>query len=163
MGKGERERVSQLAGPGGVFGPAERERARGRVGRRPTRPASGGDGVGTVSWCGPTCQRKGGLTARNGDGGEGAGRGSTASEIPRRFSAGGPVLRRGSGGKARAGVRGHEDGVNLTGGGLGWPVHGALAGARGGEVAGEAVKRNRRWKRVRHDHEGVVNLESLPN
>jgi hypothetical protein len=49
-------------------------------------------------------------------GGEGAGRGSTAGEIPRRFSAGGPVLRRGSGGEARAGVRGHGDGVNLTGG-----------------------------------------------
>jgi hypothetical protein len=47
MGKGKRKRVSQLAGPGGVFGPAERERARDRVGRRPTRPASGGDNAGT--------------------------------------------------------------------------------------------------------------------
>jgi hypothetical protein len=45
MGKGKRKRVSQLAGSGGgVFGPAERER--GRVGRWPTRPASGGDDVG---------------------------------------------------------------------------------------------------------------------
>jgi hypothetical protein len=33
-------------------------------------------------------------------------------------------LRRGSGGEARAGVGGHGGGVNLTGGGLGWPVHG---------------------------------------
>jgi hypothetical protein len=29
---------------GGNFGPAERERARSRVGRQPTRPTSGGDG-----------------------------------------------------------------------------------------------------------------------
>ena len=59
----------------------------------------------------------------NGDGGEGVGRGS-AGEIPRRFSAVGPVLRWGSGGEAQAGVGGHGGGVNLTGGGLGWPVHG---------------------------------------
>ena len=72
-------------------------------------------------------------------------------------------MRRGSGGEARAAVRGHGDGVNLIGGGLGWSVHGAVEGARVGEVAGEAVKRNRRWKRVQHDHEGVVNLASLPN
>ena len=51
----------------------------------------------------------------------------------------------------------------MTGGGLGWPVHDAVAGARDGEVADEAAKRNRRWKRVRHDREGVVNLASLPN
>jgi hypothetical protein len=82
-------------------------------------------------------------------GGEEAGRGSIAGEIPRRFSAGDPVLRWGSGGEARAGVRGHGDGVNLTGGGLGWPVHGALAGARDGEVAGEATDRNRRRAGVR--------------
>jgi hypothetical protein len=37
------------------------------------------------------------------------------------------------------------------------------AGARGGEVAGEAAERKRRWKMVRHDREGVVNLASLPN
>jgi hypothetical protein len=49
MGKGKRKRVSQLAGLGGVFGPAERERARGRVGRWPTWPASGVDGVG-MAW-----------------------------------------------------------------------------------------------------------------
>jgi hypothetical protein len=46
MGKGKRKRVSRLAGAGGVFGPVERERAHGRMGRRPTRPTSGGDGVG---------------------------------------------------------------------------------------------------------------------
>jgi hypothetical protein len=57
-------------------------------------------------------------------GGEGAGRGSTVGEIPRRFSTGSPVLRWGSGGEARAGVGDLEGGVNLTGGGLGWPIHG---------------------------------------
>jgi hypothetical protein len=92
-GKRKRERVSQLAGPGGVFGPAERERARGRVGRRPTRPTSGGDDVGTAPWRGPTYQGEGGrLTARNGDREGKVGRGSTADEIPRRFSTVGLVL-----------------------------------------------------------------------
>jgi hypothetical protein len=66
------------------------------------------------------------------------GRGSTTGEAPRRFSAGVPVLRRGSGGEARAGVGDHHGGANLAGGCLGWPVHGVVAGARGGEVAGEA-------------------------
>jgi hypothetical protein len=61
MGKGKRKRNSQLAGPGGNFGPAERGRARGRRpswpaeerrwrsgrrGRRPTRQQEeGGNGV----------------------------------------------------------------------------------------------------------------------
>jgi hypothetical protein len=53
----------------------------------------------------------------------------------------------GSEGEARAGVGVHRGGVNLTGGDLGWPVHGAMAGARGGEVADEVAKRNRRWER----------------
>jgi hypothetical protein len=65
----------------------------------------------------------------------------------------GSVLWRGSGGEAQAGVRDHGGGVNLTGGGLGWPVHGAVAGARDGEVAGEAAERNRRWGWVCCDRE----------
>jgi hypothetical protein len=44
--------------------------------------------------------------------------------MPRRFSTGGPVVCGGSGGEVRAGVGGHGGGVNLTGGGLGWPIHG---------------------------------------
>jgi hypothetical protein len=64
--------------------------------------------------------------------------GSTTGEAPRRFSAGVPVPRRGSGGEARAGVGDYGGGANLAGGCLGWPVHGEVAGARGGEVAGEA-------------------------
>jgi hypothetical protein len=66
------------------------------------------------------------------------GRGSTAGEAPRWFSAGVLVLRWGRGGEARAGVGDHGEGANLAGGCLGWPVHGAVAGTRGGEVAGEA-------------------------
>jgi hypothetical protein len=42
---------------------------RGRVGRRPTRPVSGGDGVGTARAHMP---EEGGLTAWNGDGGRGS-------------------------------------------------------------------------------------------
>jgi hypothetical protein len=37
----------------------------------------------------------------------------------------------------------HRGGVNLTSGGLGRPVHDAVAGVHGGEVAGEAVMCNR--------------------
>jgi hypothetical protein len=55
---------------------------------------------------------------------------------------------RGNGGEARAGAGDHGGRVNLTGGGLGWPVHGAVVGARGGEVAGEAAERKRRWGEV---------------
>jgi hypothetical protein len=36
------------------------------------------------------------------------------------------------------GVGDHGGGANLAGGCLGWSVHAAVAGARGGEVAGEA-------------------------
>jgi hypothetical protein len=67
---------------------------------------------------------EGGLTARTVTGEGGVGRGSTAVEIPRRFSVVGPVLRWGSGGEAQVGVGGHGGVVNLTGGGLGWPGHG---------------------------------------
>jgi hypothetical protein len=43
-------------------------------------------------------------------------------------------------------VRGHGGGVNLAGGGLGRSVHGEVASARGGEVAGEAHRCDR-WRR----------------
>jgi hypothetical protein len=58
------------------------------------------------------------------------------------------------------GVGGHGGGVNLTSGGLGWSVHGAVAGARGGEVAGEAAERNRRWGWVHWVREGVAKLKN---
>jgi hypothetical protein len=61
------------------------------------------------------------------------------------------------------GVGGHGGGVNWTGGGLGWPVHGTVAGARGGEVAGEAAERNRRWGGVHSVREGVAKLKNHMN
>jgi hypothetical protein len=75
----------------------------------------------------------------------------------------GPVPRRGGGGKARARARDHRGGVNLTGGGLGRPVRGAVAGAHGGEVAGEAAGCNRRWGGVPCDRERVAELHTLVN
>jgi hypothetical protein len=66
-----------------------------------------------------TSARGGGLTAQSSDGGGEVDRSSTAGEIPRRFSAVGPVLWRGSGGEARAGVAGGRPGGGpaLRGGG----------------------------------------------
>jgi hypothetical protein len=75
-------------------------------------------------------------------------RGLATGEIPRRFSAVGPVLWRGSGGEARAGVGDHGGGVNLTGGGSGVAGPRWVAGARDGEVAGEATGCDRRREAV---------------
>jgi hypothetical protein len=47
-GKRKKKRNSEQTGLGG-FWPSERGRARGRVGRRPTRPASGGNSAG-LAW-----------------------------------------------------------------------------------------------------------------
>jgi hypothetical protein len=71
----------------------------------------------------------------------------------------GPVPRRGGGGEARAGAGVHRGGVNLTGGGLGRPVRGAVAGVHGGEVAGEAVGCNRGRGGVPRDRERVAKLK----
>jgi hypothetical protein len=79
------------------------------------------------------------------------------------------VLRRGSGsatgggGAARAGAGDHRGGVNLTSGGLGQPVRGAVAGAHGGEVASEVAGCNRRWGGVPCDRECVAELRALVN
>jgi hypothetical protein len=51
----------------------------------------------------------------------------------------------------------------LTGGDLGWLVHGAVAGARGGEVAGEAAERDRGWGEVPCDRECVAELKHHVN
>jgi hypothetical protein len=58
----------------------------------------------------------------------------------------GPVPRRGGGGEAWVGIGDHRGGVNLTGGCLGRPVRGTVAGVHGGEVVGEAVGCNRGGK-----------------
>jgi hypothetical protein len=59
--------------------------------------------------------------------------------VRRRWS----VLGSRGGGLAWAGVGSYGDGVNLATGHSGWPVHGEVAGSRGGEVAGEATGRDR--------------------
>jgi hypothetical protein len=51
----------------------------------------------------------------------------------------------------------------LTGGGLGRPDRGAVVGAHGGEVAGEAAGCNRRWGGVPCDRERVAELHALVN
>jgi hypothetical protein len=101
----------------------------------------------------------GGLTAWTATKGEGGFDRSLANgEIPRRFSAVGPVLRRGGGGEARAGAGDHGGGVNLTGGGLWRPVRGTVADVRGGDAAGAVAGHNRRVKVVPCDRESVAEL-----
>jgi hypothetical protein len=84
-------------------------------------------------------------------------------EIPRRFSAVGPVLRRGGGGEARAVAGDHGGGVNLTGGGLWRSVHGTVADVCGGDAAGAVAGHNRRGKVVPCDRESVVELRARFN
>jgi hypothetical protein len=142
MGKRKRKGNSCLLGRGEILAHPGASAAGGPHG--PSARETVGDGVVVRAH---TSAREGRLTERssNGGGGGKVDRSSTAGEIPWRFSAVGLVLWWGSYGEARAGVGDHGGGVNLTGGDLGWPVHGALAGARGGEVTGEAAERNRRW------------------
>jgi hypothetical protein len=143
-----------LLGRGG-FGPPGRER-----GWRPSWPSSEGERWGAALWRGAHTPARGeGLTARTTTEGGGVDRSSTGGGIPRRFFAVGPVLRWGGGGKARAGAGDHRGGVNLTSGGLGRLVRGAVAGVHGGEVAGEAVGCNRGRGGVPHDHERVAELK----
>src|SRR5688572_6663648 len=120
---GEEIWPTRRAGAGalcGPNGPAARGRRRGR--RRSAGP--------------PAREREGGLTAllvTEGRGLDRAGR----RRAPRRFSAVGPVLWQGRGGEARAVGVGHDGGANLACGGLWRPVHDVVAGACGGEAAGE--------------------------
>jgi hypothetical protein len=74
-----------------------------------------------------------------------------------------PVLLRWRSGEARAGVGDHGGGANLAGGCLGWPVHGEVAGACGGEVAGEANRCNRRGEKVRRARGEVAEFNSYTN
>jgi hypothetical protein len=95
-------------------------------------------------------------------------RGVSRSEFGRRwnpwwFSVVVPVLRRGGGGKARAGADDHRGGANLTGRGLWRPVHGAVTGVHDGDVAGAVAGRNRRGKGVPCDRECVAELRAWFN
>jgi hypothetical protein len=103
--------------------------------------ATAGDGAMAR---GPHARERGWLTVLTAtEGGEGARPGSGRRRAPRRFSAAGPVLRRGGGGEARAGDGGHVGGANWTGGGLWRPVRGTVVGARGGDAAGAVAGHNR--------------------
>jgi hypothetical protein len=72
-------------------------------------------------------------------------------------------LRRRSGGEARTLVRDYGGRANLARGCLGWPVLGAVAGARGGEIAVEAAERNRRQGWVHYVCEGIAKLKNYMN
>jgi hypothetical protein len=104
-------------------------------------------------------ERGRGLTALMATEGGGSRPESGRRRIPRRFSAVGPVLRRGSGGEARAGAGYHGGGVNWTGGGLWWPVRGAVASVRDGVVAGAAIGCNRGQGGVPRDRDRVAELK----
>jgi hypothetical protein len=62
-----------------------------------------------------------------------------------------------------SGGRGLQRGVNLASGRSGWPIHGEVAGARGGEVAGEATGRNRRRGSACCTRGAVAELKSYSN
>jgi hypothetical protein len=53
---------------------------------------------------------------------------------------------------------GHYGGANLACGGLGRPIHGVVAGARGGEAASEVSGHDRGGKVVSSDRECVAEL-----
>jgi hypothetical protein len=157
-GKKKMKRISLLTGPWGDFGPA-RARA-----RSPASPGRGGTTRGRRRGRGPTCQRGGGADGVGGLTGEGANRlGSTADEVPRRFSVAVPVSGGRGGCLAWTGVGGHGGGVNLVGECSGRPIHSEVAGAHGGEVTGEANGCNRRGKKVRYARGEVAELKSYNN
>jgi hypothetical protein len=81
-------------------------------------------------------------------GGGGRPSGKPVAVVRRWLSAGDPVSGGWVGDEARVGVGDHGGGVNLAGGVLGRSVRGEVAGAGGGEVAGEATGRNRRRRSV---------------
>jgi hypothetical protein len=64
-GKRKKKRNSQLAGPGGDFGPAERRRVLAR-GRWPSRPTRSGDGTADAVGAGPCARERKGETTSGG-------------------------------------------------------------------------------------------------
>jgi hypothetical protein len=100
-----------------------------------------------------------GVAATDGEGGR-FDRSPDGGELPRRFSAAGPVLQRGGGGEARASAGDHGGGINLACGGLWRPVHGTVAGVRGGEAAGAVAVHDRRRGGVPRDRESVAELRA---
>jgi hypothetical protein len=162
-GKKKREKKKEKGFPaswaGGDFGPAGVS-ARGRVRFRPSWPSCAGRQRGTAPWRGPARQREGGADGVNGTEEGGARPRSGRRRVPRRFSVVGPVLWRGGGGEARAGEGGHGGGANFACGGLWRPVHGTVAGARGGDAAGEVADHNRGGQVAPCDRESVAELRA---
>jgi hypothetical protein len=109
---------------------------------------------------GPHARERGWLTTLMATEGGGFDRSPAGGEISRRFSAAGPVLRRGGGGEARVGAGDHGSGVNLACEGLWRPVRGTVAGARGGDAAGAVASHNRGGKVVPCDRESVAELRA---
>jgi hypothetical protein len=108
---------------------------------------------------GPHARERGWLTVLTAmEGGEGARPGSGRRRAPRRFSAAGPVLRRGGVGEARAGDGGHGGGANFSCGDLWRPVRDTMAGAHGGYAAGEVAGHNRGGEVAPCDRESVAEL-----
>jgi hypothetical protein len=147
--KRKKKRNSELTGLGD-FGPVSAG-----AGRRPTEEQSS---MGRHRGCGPMRQREEG-----GNGVERArGGGRTGLARPPVRSA--AVLCREPGFATEEGWRGtggvgdHGGGANLARGCSGWPAHGEVAGARGGEVTGEAAERDRGRGWVHCVCEGMAKL-----
>jgi hypothetical protein len=162
--KWERKKIKDFpASRAGGFRPTWRERARaGALSAHLAQPRGATTGDCAVAR-GPHARERGWLTVLTAtEGGEGARPGSGRRRSPRRFSAAGPVLRRGGGGKARAGDGGHGGGANFACGDLWRPIRGTVAGARGGYAAGEVAGHNRGGEVVPCDRErasGIVQLD----
>jgi hypothetical protein len=140
-GKKKKEKDFLTKWARGDFGPAG-ARAATRAGG-PARPASG-SGTGTALWARAHMSAMGGRRTALGRGdGRVRPREKPAAGVRRWFSAGDPVPGCRGGGEAQVGIGGRGGRVNLVGGGLEWSVHGEVAGARGGEVAGDAHGCNR--------------------
>ena len=157
-GKRERERIFQPTGPGG-FWPRRRERERaGALSAHLAQPRGATAGERRCD-AGPHARERGEGNGVNGtEGGTRARPGAGRRRAPRRFSAVGLVLRWGSDGGAWAVDRGHGGGANFACGGLWWPVRGTVAGARGGDAAGEVAGHNRVGEVASRDRESVAEL-----
>jgi hypothetical protein len=142
--KRKRERIFQPAGPGG--GGISAQVAQVRAGGHafgPLGPAARGDSAERRCGAGPHARERGADGVNGTEGGAGARPGSGRRRAPWRFSAVGPVLRWGNNGEAWAVDGGHGGGANFVCGGLWRPVRGMVAGARGGDAAGEVASQNR--------------------
>jgi hypothetical protein len=119
-------------------------------------------GNGAVAWA-RMPERGRGLTVLTATEGGGLRPESDRWRIPRRFSAVGPVVGRGSGGKAQPGARDHGGGVNWTSGGLWRSVRGAVASVRDGVVTGASIRSNRGRGGVPRDRDRVAELKCQLN